>query len=255
MTIRIAMWSGPRNLSTAMMRAFENRPDCVVSDEPFYAAYLAATGLDHPMRAEVLVSQPTDWHDVAAELAGPVPPAADGEGAAVWYQKHMSQHMLPGDDLSWSDRMVHCFLIREPEEMVASYAAKREDAVAADFGFERQWELFEHVRDRIGCIPPVLDAADVLRDPRRALTALCQAIGIPFDPAMLSWPAGQRKSDGIWAAVWYQAVERSTGFRPYDKKEIVLPPRLQAVASSCRPAYDRMAEHRLLKEEMGCVSP
>lgn len=248
--IRIAMWSGPRNISTAMMRSFENRADCAVSDEPFYGSYLTRTGLDHPMAVEIMADMDCDFESLAAALQG----AAPG-GAPVWYQKHMSQHMLPGDDLSWSDRMVHCFLIREPEEMVASYAAKREDAVAADFGFERQWELFEHVRDRIGCIPPVLDAADVLRDPRRALTALCQAIGIPFDPAMLSWPAGQRKSDGIWAAVWYQAVERSTGFRPYDKKEIVLPPRLQAVASSCRPAYDRMAEHRLLKEEMGCVSP
>lgn len=240
--VRIAMWSGPRNISTAMMRAFENRPDCAVSDEPFYGCYLKRTGIDHPMAGRIIDDMDCDFDSVARALKGPVP-----GGAAVWYQKHMSHHMLPDDDLSWSDGMAHCFLIRQPDAMVASYAKKRETPVASDFGFDRLGELFDQVADRKGAVPPVLDAADVLRDPRRALTALCEAVGIPFDDAMLAWPPGRRDSDGIWADVWYASVEASTGFLPYDPVPVRLSSELRAVADACRPAYERLAEHRLLR--------
>lgn len=239
--VRIAMWSGPRNISTAMMRSFENRPDCAVSDEPFYGAYLARTGIDHPMKQAVIAAMECDYDAVAATMTGPAP----GD-RPVWYQKQMSHHMLAGDDLRWFDDVRHAFLIRAPEAMVASYAKKRARPVAADFGFARLAELFEAVRDRTGAVPPVLDAADVLRDPRRALTALCDALGIPFDDAMLSWPAGRRETDGVWAPVWYQAVEASTGFRPYEPPPESLPPALAAVAAECRPAYENLAAYRLL---------
>ena len=240
---RVAMWSGPRNISTAMMRSFENRQDCAVSDEPFYGCYLKRTGIDHPMAADIIADMDCDFASVAATLNGPVP-----GGASVWYQKHMSHHMLPDDPLDWADGMVNCFLIRKPEEMVASYAQKRDRPVAADFGFDRQVELFERVRDRTGRVPPVIDAADVLRDPRGVLSALCAAAEIPFDAAMLSWPTGRRDSDGIWAAVWYHAVEASTGFQPYAPKEIDLASDLAAVAAACRPAYDHMAQYKLMAE-------
>lgn len=246
MTRRIAMWSGPRNISTAMMRSFENRSDCVVSDEPFYGSYLQRTGIDHPMAAEIIADMDCDYASVARAMTGPAPGKAAQGGAAVWYQKHMSHHMLPGDDLSWCDSVTHCFLIRDPASMVASYAKKRAQPVPDDFGLDRECELFDAVRERTGQTPPVLDAADVLRDPRRALTALCQAIGIAFDDAMLSWPRGRRDSDGIWAEVWYHAVEDSTGFKPYNPPETQLSASLQAVADACQPAYDRMAAHRLL---------
>jgi hypothetical protein len=241
--LRIAMWSGPRNISTAMMRSFENRADCTVTDEPFYGCYLSRTGIDHPMAADVMADMDCDFTRVARTLAGPVP-----GGAAIWYQKHMSLHMLPGDDLSWSDDMVHCFLIRDPDAMVASYTQKRETPSVADFGFERLWQLFEQVSSRSGNVPPVLDAKDVLSDPKRSLTALCKAIGIAFDPAMLSWPPGRRDSDGIWAPVWYQSVEQSTGFLPYQPKPVSLSLALQAIADECRPYYDRMAAHRLIQD-------
>ncbi|MDW3207265.1 MAG: HAD family hydrolase [Alphaproteobacteria bacterium] len=240
--VRIAMWSGPRNISTAMMRSFENRADCAVSDEPFYGCYLKRTGIDHPMAAQVIAAMDCDFDSVAGTLQGTAP-----GGAPIWYQKHMSHHMLPDDDLSWSDGMAHCFLIRQPEAMVASYAKKRETPVPADFGFDRQCELFELVADRTGTPPPVLDAADVLRDPRGALTALCAAVGIAFDEAMLSWPPGRRDSDGVWADVWYANVEASTGFLPYDPSPVDLSPALRDVANACRPAYERMAAHRLVK--------
>jgi hypothetical protein len=241
--LRIAMWSGPRNISTAMMRSFENRADCTVTDEPFYGCYLSRTGIDHPMAADVMADMDCDFTRIARTLAGPVP-----GGAAIWYQKHMSLHMLPGDDLSWSDEMVHCFLIRDPDAMVASYTQKRETPSVADFGFERLWQLFDQVSQKLGKEPPVLDSKDVLSDPKGILTALCHAIGIAFDPAMLSWPPGRRDSDGIWAPVWYKSVEQSTGFLPYQPKSVSLSPALQAIADECRPYYDRMAAHRLIQD-------
>ena len=239
--VRIAMWSGPRNISTAMMRSFENRADCAVSDEPFYAAYLYETGLAHPMRSEVIASQPTDWRNVVRQVTGPVP----GD-KPVWYQKHMTHHMLPHYGLEWTDGMANCFLIRDPAHVVASYAAKREEVTAADLGFHRQVELFDRVCDRQGSAPPVLDSADILKNPEGMLSALCDRIGIPFDKAMLSWPAGARDSDGVWAAHWYASVDASTGFMPYVEKEPVVPDTLKSVYDACLEPYNTLVKHRLI---------
>jgi len=238
MTLRIAMWSGPRNISTAMMRSFENRPDTAVVDEPFYAAYLAATGLDHPMRAEVLASQSTDWRAVAAAMAGPAP-----DGAPVFYQKHMTHHMLPGFGLEWTTDCRNAFLIRDPVAVLASYAEKRDQPTLGDIGVERQRELFEREADRLGRAPPVVDTADVLANPRGTLSALCEALGIAFDEAMLAWPAGKRTSDGVWAPAWYDAVERSTGFappRPAPEADTLDAP-LRRVADEARSYYERLS--------------
>jgi hypothetical protein len=236
-SIRIAMWSGPRNISTAMMRAFENRPDTAVIDEPFYAAFLAQSGVDHPMREAVLAAGETDPGRVAASLLGPVP-----GGAAIFYQKHMTHHMLDGFDLAWMDHCRHAFLIRSPERVLASYAAQRAEVELADIGFVQQSELFDEVAARLGRAPPVVDAEDVLTDPARALAALCAALDIDFDPAMLSWPAGPRATDGVWAPVWYQAVERSTGFGPPRPEPPTLEPHLQAIAEAARPHYERLKQ-------------
>ena len=240
--IRIAMWSGPRNISTAMMRAFENRGDCAVSDEPFYAAYLVATGLDHPMRAQIIASQPNDGREVAAHLVGPPP-----EGKAVWYQKHMTHHMLPGFDRDWIDACVNVFLIRAPEAVLASYARRRDHFTLDEIGLPAQVELFERADDRLGHAPPVIDGAQVLADPRRALTVLCAACGLAFDEAMLSWPPGPRKSDGVWAPAWYDSVERSTGFgapRPEARVDD-LDDSLKSIAEAARPLYERLARWKL----------
>ena len=242
MSVRIAMWSGPRNISTAMMRSFENRSDTVVVDEPFYAAFLAETGADHPMRDEVLASQPTRWRDVANALSGPTP-----TGAAVWYQKHMTHHMLPDFGLDWANGCRNAFLIRAPEAVLASYTLKRENVTLADIGVERQRELFERECDRIGAAPPVIDSADVLADPRAILGKLCAAIGIEFSDRMLNWPAGKRESDGVWAPVWYEAVERSTEFgpprAPAEMKNVG--DNLRRIADAARPHYERLAAFKL----------
>lgn len=238
MSVRIAMWSGPRNISTAMMRAFENRPDTEVIDEPFYAAFLARTGIDHPMRQVVLDASETDPAIVAEGLA------ADRD-TPIFYQKHMTHHMLPDFDRSWMDACRHAFLIRAPERVLASYAAKRADVALDDIGFVQQAEIFEDISVRLGSGPPVIDADDVLADPRRTLTALCHALDIPFDGAMLSWPPGRRPTDGVWAPVWYDAVERSTGFSAPTGPPLDLPPRLADIAAAARPAYEALARRRL----------
>jgi hypothetical protein len=233
------MWSGPRNISTAMMRSFENRPDCAVVDEPFYAAYLAQTGLQHPMTAEVLASQPTDWRVVADGLI-------EDEPAPIYYQKHMTHHMLPEFGLEWAGKCLNSFLIRDPEQVLASYVAKRAQVTLEDIGVVRQRELFDREADRLGKAPPVIRGADVLADPQGALTRLCQALGIHFDAAMLSWPAGRRASDGVWAPAWYEAVERSTGFEaPADRPPAALTDELQHIADAARPHYEALAAYRL----------
>jgi len=205
-TMRICMWSGPRNLSTAMMYSFGARSDCAVVDEPFYAAYLAVSGADHPMRTEILATQETDPDSVAARLTGPAP-----EGRTDFYQKHMVHHMLPGFMPQWPDDTRHVFLIRHPARVVASYAAKREAPTLADLGFADQWRLFEAFAET-GPIPLVIDSATIRADPRAALARLCADLGLAFDGSMLRWPAGGHRADGAWAAHWYGAVHRSTGF-------------------------------------------
>jgi len=238
--LRIAMWSGPRNISTAMMRAWENREDTAVIDEPFYAHYLHATGVNHPGREEVLKSQSMDAEEVAAMLTGPIP-----DGKPIWYQKHMTQHMLPDMKLDWLDQVSNCFLIRDPEQVVASFTIQRPDAAAWELGFEQQARLFDHVCDRLGHAPPVIDTADVLKDPRGTLGALCAKLGIPFSERMLHWPPGPRASDGVWAPHWYAAVERSTGFTPYREREPTLSDFQWELADQCQAHYEKLAAFRL----------
>ncbi|MEZ5668359.1 MAG: HAD family hydrolase [Alphaproteobacteria bacterium] len=233
--LRIAMWSGPRNLSTALMRSFGARVDCAVVDEPFYAAYLAATGLDHPMRDAVIADGETDPDAVVARCLGPVP-----GGRPVFYQKHMCHHMIAGFPRDWVDRVANVFLIRDPAHVVASYAAKRENPSLADIGFGAQKDLFDRVADRLGAAPPVLDAGRVRADPHGCLTALCGRLGIAFDAAMLHWPPGPRPEDGVWAAHWYGAVLTSTGFAPPEAPPPALDGAAARLAAQARPLYDAM---------------
>lgn len=240
MTIRIAMWSGPRNLSTAMMRSFGSRSDTFVSDEPFYGAYLKATGDPQPMADEVMASMDCDWQGVAQTMTGPCP-----TGSPIWYQKHMAHHMvgpISHDDLPG---LRHAFLIRDPERVIASYAAKRVAVRPDHLGVERQVEFFEREADRLGHAPPVIDSADILRDPPGMLERLCEALAIPWEPAMLQWEPGIRATDGVWASHWYDAVAASTGFGAPDTGPVELDAAARSVAGQCRPFYERLASHRL----------
>jgi hypothetical protein len=239
--VRVAMWSGPRNISTAMMRAFAQRGDTAVLDEPFYAAYLAVSGERHPLREEVLASQPNDWRDVVKGLLGPIP-----DGKSVWYQKHMTQHMLEGFGREWLREMRNAFLIRDPGAVLASYVRARGVASLADIGIVQQREMFEREADRLGKAPPVVEGNDVLARPGHMLERLCAALGIPYTEAMLRWPAGRRSTDGVWAPAWYAAVERSTCFaEPPPPEARRLPDELQRVADAAMPHYQALFVHRL----------
>jgi hypothetical protein len=234
--MRIAMWSGPRNLSTAMMYAFAQRADCAVWDEPFYAAYLAMTGLDHPMRDRIIAAGQTDPASVIAACTGPVP-----GGKPHFYQKHMTQHMLPGIGRDWLARVTNVFLIRHPARVVASYAAKREHPTLDDIGFRQQWELFEHCRS-LGQTPPVIDSADIRADPETELSRLCAVLGLGFDPAMLHWPAGGHPADGAWAPHWYGAVHLSTGFAGPEGEMPSVDGDYRDLVNAALPYYRRLSE-------------
>ena len=235
------MWCAPRTISTALMRAWENRQDTVVIDEPFYAHYLQATGIVHPARDQIIAGYEADWRVVARSLTeDPLP-----EGAAVCYQKQMANHMLDHIELAWVGKLTNCFLIRAPAEVITSYIKVRPQPTLLELGFPQLLRLFEAVRQRSGSVPPVIDSQDVLRDPRRTLSRLCEAVSVPFSERMLSWPPGRRESDGVWAPHWYAAVEKSTGFAPYRPKDEPVPPHLHGLLAQAQEIYQELYRFRL----------
>jgi len=237
------MWSGPRNLSTALMRSFSSRPDAAVLDEPFYAHYLKETGIGHPGRDDVIAAYETDWRKVIDFITGPVP----GE-KPIWYQKHMAHHMLPHVD---SQRLIdgglltHAFLIRDPADVITSYTKVHPKMTIAETGLPYQVDLFDRAKKATGKTPAVVDAKDVLIDPRRTLSRLCESVGIDFMDSMLSWPAGPHPDDGNWAPHWYDSVFKSTGFAKYHPKNEAVPEPLQPMYRDARALYDRLAAHKL----------
>lgn len=234
------MWSGPRNLSTAMMYAFAARGDCAAWDEPFYAAYLAATGIDHPMRDAVIGAGMTDPARVAGACLGPIP-----QEQTLFYQKHMTLHMIPDFDRGFMRDLTNVFLIRHPARVVASYAKKREGPTLTDIGFVQQAELFDQVADQLGHAPLVIDSADIRADPAGILGKLCNGLGIDFTARMLHWPEGPKPYDGVWASHWYGAVHRSTGFEAAEGALPTLPADYQRLADQALPYYEKLSEFRL----------
>jgi hypothetical protein len=234
----IAMWSGPRNISTAMMYAFANRADCLAWDEPFYGAYLHETGLQHPMRAEILAGCENDWRKVAAACLAPA-------NKSVFYQKHMTHHMLPQFDRSFIRTLTNAFLIRSPEKVLASYAKKHDEVTLHAIGFAEQAEIFDFVAQHLGHAPPVVDADLHLANPRHSLQHLCHALGIPFRESMLHWPQGPKACDGVWAPHWYNAAWKSEGFQKPEAETPQLPVHLQRIADQARPLYERLRKHAI----------
>ena len=239
-TLRIAMWSGPRNISTALMRAWESRTDCAVWDEPLYGYYLARTAIDHPGAAEIIAAHGSDPEQIIARCIGDPP-----GGKSIFYQKHMTLHLLPELDRGWLEALANCFLIREPEPVIASYTAVRERATLDDIGFAQQSALFEQVCEQSGDVPPVIDSREFLLDPESMLRALCARLDVDFEPSMLSWPPGPRDSDGVWGKYWYASVWDSTGFAPYRQKRLTLDERDREIAERARPYYELLYRHRL----------
>jgi sulfotransferase family protein len=237
---RIAMWSGPRNISTALLRSWGNRPDTFVCDEPLYAHYLLETGITHPGADEVIRSQENDWLEVVTWLTEYEPP-----NRSIFYQKHMTHHLLPEVGRDWLGRVTNAFLIREPREVITSFVRIAGTPRLEDTGLPQQREIFELVRRRTGRVPPVVDARDVLQDPPRLLRLLCAALDVDFTEAMLSWPPGPRDTDGVWAKYWYDAVVKTTTFGPYRPKNEPVPPHLTGLLDEAEAIYRQLHEHRL----------
>lgn len=237
---QIAMWSGPRNISTALMRAFENRPDTIVWDEPFYAHYLKSTGLDHPMAREIIEAYETDWRAIVKRLT-----QEPQHTATIFFQKHMTHHMLPYIDLDWLGRVSNCFLIRNPIRVINSYILKRQTCTIDDLGYARQLEIYEEVVQLTGCVPPIIDADDLLAEPEQMLNRLCGELGIPFTQNMLLWPTGRREDDGIWGRHWYNVVENSRGFSKPTPKKLSLSQEMQDTADEAKEFYDLLYSNRL----------
>ncbi len=237
--LRLAVWSGPRNISTAMMRSWENRADTCVVDEPLYAHYLHSTGIDHPMAEAVIASQSTDWEAVTRDLASKPKP-----GKRIFYQKHISTHVLPNMHLDWCHHLCNCILIRNPAKMVASYAKKRARVDARDLGYSELLQVYRQVK-QLGVEPVVVDTDRFLKNPRALLEKWCAQIGVPFDEAMLHWPAGRRDSDGVWGKHWYDAVEKSTGFTPYNPLMPELNAAQRAIAAQCEDTYQELFQSAL----------
>ena len=245
-SIRIAMWSGPRNISTAMMRSWGNRSDTVVVDEPFYAFFLKKTAIKHPGAEEVIAQGETDWRKIVEQCrSAPTGGVGVSTDKKIFYQKQMTHHLIPQVSREWLREVTNCFLIRDPARVIASYIKKNPQPTLDDLGLVQQMEIFEFTRRQTDSIPPVIDADDVLRDPERMLRLLCHAVGVEFSDTMLSWPPGPRDTDGIWAKYWYAEVERSTGFQPYRERKIELPGSLREIEHRCRECYEKLYQHRL----------
>jgi Sulfotransferase domain len=223
-----------------MLRSWGNRADTAVIDEPFYAYYLERTGKKHPGAAEIIASGETDWRKVVSQLGARIP-----GGKQIFFQKQMTHHFLPEIDREWIVDQINCFLIRDPREVILSYIKKNPQPTLEDLGFVQQVDIFEFVRQRINRTPIVIDASATLEDPERMLQLLCAAIGVDFDPAMLSWSPGLRETDGVWARYWYDEVARSTSFQPYKPREGVIPDRLREIHDQCFECYDDLYQYRL----------
>jgi len=223
-----------------MMRAWGNRADTAVIDEPFYAYYLERTGKEHPGAEEVIAHGEIDWRKIVNQLTDAVP-----SGKPIFFQKQMVHHLLPEIDRGWMVELTNCFLIRDPREVILSYIKKNPEPTLEDLGFVQQLKIFDFVRGQANSVPTIVDAKDVLQNPGRTLRLLCETIGVSFDAAMLSWPPGLRDTDGIWAKYWYDEVARSTSFQPYTPREGVVPERLREIYEQCRECYEQLHQHRL----------
>ena len=234
------MWSGPRNLSTALMRSFENRTDTAVIDEPFYAHFLKQTNLNHPGRNEIISTLDSNWDNIVLKITGPIP-----HNKSIWYQKHMAQHNLEGCDLNWIKSFHNCILIRDPKYVIPSYNKEYSLSDEKLLGYCQQLNLIRILEDEESITPPIFDATDILEKPEQALKKICISVGIRFSKKMLKWPKGKRKSDGIWAKYWYRNVENSSGFQPFQKKNIVIDKKLIPLYDKCLVDYNSMYEKRI----------
>ena len=237
----IAMWSGPRNLSTALMRSFENRSDCFVSDEPFYPFFLHKTGYEHPLREVIIESGQIDYNEIVEYIIGPIPCSKK-----IWYQKHMAHHIFPELDMNWTKKIRNCLLIRHPSDVILSYLKKNEIKSIEQLGYPQQVDIYELLSQESESPPIIVDAKDLLQNPKKMLIEMCKNLKIEFDIKMLSWPSGARETDGVWGKHWYKQVKASTGFMPFVEIKKNIPSRYNALHDKCMKCYDFLYQNRII---------
>ena len=240
MVKRIAMWSGPRNISTAMMRSFEARGDTFVSDEPMYGHFLKTTEINHPMKDEVIQSMETDREILRSYLTSYNPP-----DYSIWYQKQMTQHILDDDSLYWTLDMENAFLIRNPRDVILSYLKKFEIEDESLIGFLQLERIFDFIKENSNKDLVVVDAEDILSTPSATLNALCEALNIKYTDDMLTWEKGCRTTDGIWGAHWYDSVVNTTQFIRTPKNKGEIPKKYQEVYGRSMDIYQKLSSHSI----------
>ncbi len=235
------MWSGPRNISSALMRSFENRSDCFVSDEPFYSYFLAKTKLKHPLYQEIIQSGFTDYNQIIKYITGPIP-----SSKKIWYQKHMAHHILEGNNMKWVKHMKNCLLIRHPSDVILSYLQKNKLENIEQLGYLQLIQIYKILTEELNIHPIIIDAEDLLSKPEDMLNLLCKNLGIKFDKKMLSWSVGIRKTDGVWSKHWYKNVEASNGFNPFNKTDRKIPVKYRIINDKCMELYNFLYERRMI---------
>ena len=236
---KIAMWSGPRNISTAMMRSFENREDTYVIDEPFYAYYLKKTNLNHPLRQEVISSQESRLNNIIESITGLIP-----NNKMIWYQKHMVHHIPRNINMDWVKSFENCFLIRHPKDVIISYSKRNSINGIGDLGYIHQKYLFQKIKKITGKYPSVFDSKDILLNPKKYLKIMCNDFKIDFSEKMLDWPKGPRETDGVWASYWYKNVMNSTSFNIYKESKKKFPPKYNYLLEECLPYYEYLYSYK-----------
>ena len=233
----IFMWSGPRNLSTALMRSFENRDDTIVHDEPFYGYYLFKTQLNHPMKDEIISNYPIAQNEIIKNIT-------TKQKNKIYYQKHMTHHIVKNTRINWIKKGYNCFLIRHPSKVINSYIQKNTLRNINDIGFKKQFEIFKKIKKNNSKFL-VINADDILINPIDSMKKLCKKLNINFSKKMLNWPKGKRDTDGIWSKVWYKKVEQSTTFNKFSKEYIVVPKKYSEIYDESLKYYDAMNKYSL----------
>jgi len=240
---RISMWSGPRNISTALMRSFENRSDTFVIDEPFYSFFLKNTGIKHPIYKEVIEKYDSSWNNIANTLIGPIP-----NNKKIWYQKLMTHHWADNQPLDWTINTINCFLIRNPKDVILSYLKIHQEVTPELIGLPQQVHMFNHITEQINKIPIVISSEDILKNPKLMLQKLCNLLDIPFLEQMLSWPTGARESDGIWGKYWYKNVVKTSSFSKFSEKNEEFPRQFSSLLDKCNTYYKQMEKYKITND-------
>ena len=235
----VACWSGPRNISTALMRSWSSRKDTFVTDEPFYAYYLKETKLKHPMHREIITKYSSNYNEIIKYLTNKIP-----DNRKIWYQKHMAHHLLDLNNIEWINNFKNCILLRHPKEVISSFSKKSKLSSVEELGYPQQYEIIRFLKKNNKSYT-IIDSSELLKNPEKVLAAWCKKNNIKFDISMLKWEKGNHNNDGIWWESWYDNVIKTTGFQKYEKKDISIENKYDSIYNESMKYYNYLIEEKL----------